>query len=178
MEFASNLNDNRCGLDIGGSARIVSAGHERVASAPADVIRGSMAGTPGRFSVKVYYEDTDSLSVVYYANYLKYLERGRTEFFANAGFAPWTLNEQGIIVAVHRADLTFLAPARLGDTCEVVTSVAKHTSHRVILDQSVTRGETQSIKAQITLVFLNRDLQLRETPADIAAWLEETWPNP
>lgn len=137
-----------------------------------------MAGNPGRFPVKVYYEDTDSLSVVYYANYLKYLERGRTEFFAEAGFAPWALNEQGIIVAVYRADLTFLSPARLGDTCEVVTSVVKHTRHRVILDQSIVRGKTRSIKAKITLVFLNRDLKLREMPTHIATWLEESWPNP
>lgn len=137
-----------------------------------------MAGNPGRFPVKVYYEDTDSLSVVYYANYLKYLERGRTEFFAEAGFAPWALNEQGIIVAVYRADLTFLSPARLGDTCEVVTSVVKHTRHRVILDQSIVRGKTRSIKAEITLVFLNRDLKLREMPTHIATWLEESWPNP
>lgn len=137
-----------------------------------------MAGTPGRLPVKVYYEDTDSLSVVYYANYLKYLERGRSEFFADAGFPPWTLNEQGIIVAVYHADLTFLAPARLGDTCEVVTSVAKHTPHRLILEQSILLGQTRSIKATITLVFLNRDLGLCEIPGNIAAWLKEHWPNP
>jgi acyl-CoA thioester hydrolase len=137
-----------------------------------------MASNPGRFPVKVYYEDTDSLSVVYYANYLKYLERGRSEFFAAAGFSPWTLNEQGIVVAVHHADLTFLAPARLGDTCEVLTSVVKHTSHRLILDQSIMRGDTYSIKAKITLVFLNSDLVLREIPTDITAWLKQNWPNP
>ena len=137
-----------------------------------------MTGTPGRFPVKVYYEDTDSLSVVYYANYLKYLERGRSEFFSAAGFAPWTLNERGTIVAVHHADITFLAPARLGDTCEVVTSVVKHTSHRLILDQSILREGAQSIKAKISLVFLNADLVLGEIPTDIRAWLKEHWPNP
>ena len=137
-----------------------------------------MAGTPARLPVKVYYEDTDSLSVVYYANYLKYLERGRSEFFADAGFAPWALNEQGILVAVYHADLTFLAPARLGDTCEVVTSVSKHTPLRLILDQNIELGETQLIKGKVTLVFLNGDLKLVETPASIAAWLKESWPNP
>ena len=137
-----------------------------------------LPGRPGRFPVKVYYEDTDSLSVVYYANYLKYLERGRSEFFAAAGFSPWALNEQGIVVAVHHADLTFLAPARLGDTCEVVTSVAKHTSHRLILDQSILRGDTPSVKAKISLVFLNSDLVLGEIPPNVASWLKETWPNP
>ncbi|MBT8452364.1 MAG: YbgC/FadM family acyl-CoA thioesterase [Deltaproteobacteria bacterium] len=136
-----------------------------------------MPGTPGRFPVKVYYEDTDSLSVVYYANYLKYLERGRSEFFAAAGLAPWTLNEQGIIVAVYRADLTFLSPARLGDTLEVVTSVVEYTQHRLVLDQSIVRGKTRSVKGEISLVFLNRDLELREMPDMIAAWLREHWPN-
>jgi acyl-CoA thioesterase FadM len=66
-----------------------------------------MNAKAGRFEVKVYYEDVDSLSVVYYANYLKYLERGRSEFFADAGFAPWSLNDQGVLVAVYKADLTF-----------------------------------------------------------------------
>ncbi len=136
-----------------------------------------MSGTPGRFSVKVYYEDTDSLSVVYYANYLKYLERARSEFFADVGFPPWKLNEGGIIVTVYHADITFLSPARLGDTCEVVTSVAQYTKHRLVLDQSIMLGKTRSIKAKITLVFLNRDLVLDEIPANIAAWLNENWPN-
>lgn len=134
-------------------------------------------GTPGRIPVKVYYEDTDSLSVVYYANYLKYLERGRSEFFADAGFAPWALNEQGVIAAVYHADMTFLAPARLGDTCEVVTSVDKHTPLRLTLDQRIVRGDTQLVKATIALVFLSHELKLREAPPDIAAWLREDWPN-
>ena len=134
-------------------------------------------GNPGRFPVKVYYEDTDSLSVVYYANYLKYLERGRSEFFADAGFAPWTLNDQGVIVAVYKADLTFAAPARLGDTCEVVTSVTTHTPLRIVLDQQIVRGDTPLVNAVISLVFLSRELKLREAPEDIAAWLKEHWPN-
>lgn len=136
-----------------------------------------MAGIPGRFPVKVYYEDVDSLQVVYYANYLKYLERGRSEFFADAGFAPWSLNEQGVLAAVYQADLTFLSPARLGDACEVVTSVVKHTPLRVVLEQNIVRGETRLVKATITLVFLNRDLALREAPPDIAAWLKRDWPS-
>ena len=141
------------------------------------VVRASM-GTPGRFPVKVYYEDTDSLSVVYYANYLKYLERARSEFFADAGFAPWALNDEGVVVAVYNADLTFLAPARLGDTCEVATSVTKHTALRVFLDQRISRGETVLVKAAISLVFLTPELKLREAPAEIVAWLREHWPNP
>ncbi|MBT8470032.1 MAG: YbgC/FadM family acyl-CoA thioesterase [Deltaproteobacteria bacterium] len=136
-----------------------------------------MAGAAGRLSVKVYYEDTDSLSVVYYANYLKYLERGRSEFFAEAGFAPWALNDEGIIAAVYRADLTFLSPARLGDTCEVVTSVAEHTAHRLVLDQSIMLGKSRLVKAAVTLVFLSQGLDLREIPPNIAGWLAEQWPN-
>ncbi|MBT8494466.1 MAG: YbgC/FadM family acyl-CoA thioesterase [Deltaproteobacteria bacterium] len=136
-----------------------------------------MPGTPGRLQVKVYYEDTDSLSVVYYANYLKYLERGRSEFFADAGYSPWALNDEGIIVAVYQANLTFLAPARLGDVCEVVTSVAKYTAHRLILDQNIWKDDTQLIKAQVTLVFLDSQLRLGEAPPKIAAWLESNWPN-
>ena len=136
-----------------------------------------MKANPGRLAVKVYYEDVDSLSVVYYANYLKYLERGRSEFFASAGFAPWNLNEQGVLAAVYKADLTFAAPARLGDECEVVTTVATHTPLRVVLEQNLVRGETQLVKGMITLVFLDRDLRLQEAPSDILAWLKREWPN-
>ena len=137
-----------------------------------------MAGTPGRFPVRIYYEDVDSLGIVYYANYLKYLERARSEFFTDAGFAPRKLNDQGILVAVYQADLTFAAPVRLGDTCEVVTSVQKHTPLRLILDQSVQLNGTQCVKATISLVYLERDLKLREAPADFTAWLKQNWPNP
>ena len=132
---------------------------------------------PGRLAVKIYYEDVDSLSVVYYANYLKYLERGRSEFFASAGFAPWSLNDQGVLAAVYKADLTFSAPARLGDECEVVTSVSTHTPLRVVLEQNLVRGETHLVKGMITLVFLDRDLKLQEAPADIIAWLKREWPK-
>ena len=132
---------------------------------------------PGRFAVKIYYEDVDSLSVVYYANYLKYLERGRSEFFASAGFAPWSLNEQGVLAAVYKADLTFSAPARLGDECEVVTTVATHTPLRVVLEQNLVRGGTHLVKGMITLVFLDRNLKLQEAPPDILAWLRKEWPN-
>lgn len=136
-----------------------------------------MAANAGRFSVKVYYEDVDSLSVVYYANYLKYMERGRSEFFADAGFAPWSLNEQGVLAAVYQADLTFSAPARLGDTCEVLTTVSNHTPLRVVLEQNIVRGGTRLVKGIITLVFLDRNLKLREAPGDIVAWLKRDWPT-
>jgi tol-pal system-associated acyl-CoA thioesterase len=136
-----------------------------------------MNAKAGRFEVKVYYEDVDSLSVVYYANYLKYFERGRSEFFANAGFAPWSLNDQGVLVAVYKADLTFSAPARLGDTCEVVTSIVSHTPLRVVLEQNVVRGDTRLVKGLVTLVFLDRDLKLREAPPDVSVWLKREWPN-
>lgn len=136
-----------------------------------------MNAKAGRFEVKVYYEDVDSLSVVYYANYLKYLERGRSEFFANAGFAPWSLNDQGVLVAVYKADLTFSAPARLGDTCEVVTSIVTHTPLRVVLEQNVVRGDTRLVKGMVTLVFLDLNLKLREAPPDVSAWLKREWPN-
>lgn len=136
-----------------------------------------MAADPGRLAVKIYYEDVDSLSVVYYANYLKYLERGRSEFFASAGFAPWNLNDQGVLAAVYKADLTFLAPARLGDTCEVVTTVATHTPLRVVLDQQILLGDKRLVKGMVTLVFLDRDLKLQDAPPDITAWLRRDWPN-
>jgi tol-pal system-associated acyl-CoA thioesterase len=122
----------------------------------------------GRFPVKVYYEDTDSLGVVYYANYLKYFERGRTELFAAAGrpIAEW--NRLGFVVAVYKANVTFVSPARLGETLEVISErVASKSPYRLVLHQRIVREGKLLTDAEIHLVCLDEHFELREFPEDL-----------
>ncbi len=76
--------------------------------------------------IRVYYEDTDSGGVVYYANYLKFMERARTEWLRHLGFEQDLLAEQeGIIFAVRRAEVEFIAPARFNDALEVRVGIVE-----------------------------------------------------
>ena len=97
--------------------------------------------------VRVYYEDTDSGGVVYYANYLRFMERARTEMLRSIGFEQDTLQqEQGLIFAVHSASIQYRKPARFNDELEVKTRITttgkasidfyqavylKHSSHAI-----------------------------------------------
>jgi tol-pal system-associated acyl-CoA thioesterase len=77
--------------------------------------------------VKIYYEDTDCGGVVYYANYLRYMERARTEYLASRGYSVKTLMDQGTIFMVFRVEIDYKAPARYGDTIEIETWVTDVT---------------------------------------------------
>jgi len=74
--------------------------------------------------VKIYYEDTDCGGVVYYANYLRYMERARTEYLASRGYAVKTLMDEGTIFMVLRVEIDYKSPARYGDTIEIETWVS------------------------------------------------------
>jgi acyl-CoA thioester hydrolase len=74
--------------------------------------------------VKIYYEDTDCGGVVYYANYLRYMERARTEYLASRGYSVKKLMDEGTIFMVLRAEIDYKSPARYGDTIEIETWVS------------------------------------------------------
>lgn len=111
---------------------------------------------PFSLPVRVYYEDTDAGGVVYYANYLKFMERARTEWLGALGFAlPAFGRDWGIVFAVHRAEIDFLLPARLGDQLEVTVAPAGRGACRLELGQQVLRDGTVLAKAQIDLACLD-----------------------
>jgi acyl-CoA thioester hydrolase len=96
----------------------------------------------GHFSwpVRVYYEDTDSGGVVYYANYLKFLERARTEWLRHLGFDQARLaSERGLLFAVREVHLDLRRPARLDDRLQVTVDVAERRGASLLFDQAVTR---------------------------------------
>ena len=88
--------------------------------------------------IRVYYEDTDSGGVVYYANYLKFMERARTELLRNIGFEQDNLQQElGIIFAVHSANVQYKKPARFNDELNVVTSLTSLGRASIDFKQSV-----------------------------------------
>lgn len=117
--------------------------------------------------IKVYYEDTDALGMVYYANYLKYFERGRTELIDSLGEPIQTWNARGFLFAVYKVAVTYRQPARLGDVCRVVTAVAGGSDYRRKLRQQLERGGEVLTEASVDLVCLDRELQLQEFPAGL-----------
>ena len=91
--------------------------------------------------VRVYYEDTDSGGVVYYANYLKFMERARTELLRSLGFQQDKLQQElGIIFAVHSASIQYKKPARFNDELNVITSIASLGAASILFKQTVHHG--------------------------------------
>ena len=77
------------------------------------------------YNLRVYYEDTDAQGVVYYANYLKFFERARTEFLRESGYKQMQLMQEGMIFVVRRVDMILHGPARLDDNVIIKTELAK-----------------------------------------------------
>ena len=106
-----------------------------------------------RFSTHVYYEDTDMAGIVYYANYLKYIERARTEFVRHLGVDQSRLkDEDGLVFAVRRVEADYLAPARFDDALVVETAVERVSGARIVMQQTVQRNGTVLFKATVTIV--------------------------
>jgi acyl-CoA thioester hydrolase len=111
-----------------------------------------------RLALRVYYEDTDLAGIVYYANYLRFIERGRSEWVRGLGIDQTALREaQGIVFAVRRVEADFLSPARFDDQLQVATLPLMVSGARIILDQRVERAEVVLFAARVTLVALGRD---------------------
>lgn len=107
--------------------------------------------------VRVYYEDSDSGGVVYYANYLKYFERARTEWLRSFGLNQDKLaREEGLVFVVRRALLDFVRPARLDDLLEVTVEPLKLARVYVQLAQEVRRGTQVLARAEIKVACLRQ----------------------
>jgi acyl-CoA thioester hydrolase len=115
----------------------------------------SGAGVPHRFGLRVYYEDTDLAGIVYYANYLKFIERGRSEWVRARGIDQGLLREEaGIVFAVRRVEADYLRPARFDDVLVVETELIRLGGARIELRQAVLRGEERLFEAAVVLVAM------------------------
>jgi acyl-CoA thioester hydrolase len=111
---------------------------------------------PRRFPVRVYYEDTDSGGVVYYANYLRFLERARTEVLRGLGFEQAQLaSDAGIAFAVRSLQAEYLKPARLDDLIEVATTIGELGRAQVVFMQRIEREGELLVDATVRVACLD-----------------------
>lgn len=121
-------------------------------------------------SLRVYYEDTDLAGVVYYANYLRFIERGRTECLRAAGIDQLALKaEQGLVFVVRRVEADYLAPARFDDLLTVTTEVARIRGASVEMAQEVRRAGQPLFRARVTVACMGTDGRPRRLPPEIGA---------
>ena len=125
-----------------------------------------------RFPVRVYYEDTDLGQVVYYANYLKFIERGRSEWLRAAGVDQSVLLDRGLAFVVRRVEADYLRPARFDDALEVVTTLDHAAGPRITVAQSVERDGTALFRAMVTVVCVDlASMRPQRLPPDVLAAL-------
>ncbi len=124
--------------------------------------------------VRIYYEDTDAGGVVYHANYIKYLERARTEFFRSHGFLVAELAGNGFVFPVVRLEIDFKAPALHDDLISVTTCPTRVSGSSVTLSQKITRLSDGKllIDGVVTLACVNPALKAKRIPLEIRAMLE------
>jgi len=107
-------------------------------------------------NVKVYYEDTDAGGVVYYANYLKYLERARTEALSTIGLSNLQIKDQfGSQIIVKSCNIEYKKSAQLEDELKIRSFVKSVTKTSFYMNQIITNDETTIVEAQVHLVFVN-----------------------
>lgn len=100
-----------------------------------------MPGLPFTWTIRVYYEDTDTGGIVYYANYLKFFERARTEWLRKAGFEQRAmLQEHGLQFVVAQVECDFRRPAKLDDVLEIDVRVAQAGRASIVFSQTASRG--------------------------------------
>ena len=108
--------------------------------------------------IRVYFEDTDFTGVVYHASYVRFLERGRTEYVRLLGVHHSALDAgetgESIAFAVHRLDMEFRRPARIDDIVEVLTKPKEVRGARIVLSQSIRRGTELLVDATVTVVLV------------------------
>ncbi len=122
------------------------------------------------FTCRVYYEDTDMAGIVYHANFLKFIERARSERVEALGLDQRAMKEQGgVAFVVRRMLCDYLSPAHYGDTLQVETVPDKMTGARMVLRQVVWRGADRLFEAEVTVVMLGPEGRAVRLPAQIRA---------
>ena len=115
--------------------------------------------------VKVYYEDTDAGGVVYYANYLKYLERARTEALASIGLSNLQIKQKfGALIIVKSCNIEYRKSAHLEDELKIRSFIKSITKTSFVMNQFVTRNQEAIVDAQVHLVFINENSKPVKVP--------------
>ena len=131
-----------------------------------DCGEGRFCGREHILPLRIYYEDTDFSGVVYHANYVRYLERGRSEFIRAIGASHTAMlqSEQPATFMVSRLDLRFVRPAKIDDRLDVRTLMEFAKGARVVCRQTITRGEDKILEALVENVCVSLDGRPRRLP--------------
>ncbi|WP_373354300.1 tol-pal system-associated acyl-CoA thioesterase [Pseudoroseicyclus sp. CXY001] len=121
------------------------------------------------FTTRVYYEDVDLGGIVYYANYLRYIERARSEWVRGLGIDQTALKDEGTVFAVRRIEADYLAPARFDDLLCTTTEVTELKASRAVLRQEVRRSGALLFSALVTIVAIGASGRPQRLPAAMRA---------
>ncbi|WP_114954090.1 tol-pal system-associated acyl-CoA thioesterase [Sphingosinicella terrae] len=134
---------------------------------------GAWIGRTHHFALRVYFEDTDVAGVVYYANYLRFLERARSDMLRAAGIDQRAVLEAGDgVYVVAEARIKYLRPAKLDDVLLVLSEVEEVRAASCLIHQRVRRGHQLLADAQIRAAFMSADGRPRRQPRDWVAKFE------
>lgn len=122
--------------------------------------------------MRVYYEDTDVGGVVYYANYLRFLERGRSDFLRLLGIDQRAMiegagDDGGLAFVARRCEIDYLKPARFDDLIEVITGVEDARGASAVMAQEIWRDDTLLARARVTIAATGKDGRPRPLPRDL-----------
>jgi acyl-CoA thioester hydrolase len=120
-----------------------------------------------KFSVRVYYEDTDFSGHVYHANYLKYCERARSGYLRDIGIDQNAMFADGQAYVVRKMECEFLRPARFEDVLDVQTSLIEMSGARFELAQTIKRGDELVFSAQVTVAIIGKDGRPKRIPNEL-----------
>ena len=120
------------------------------------------------FVIRIYYEDTDALGLVYYANYLKYFERARAEYFRSIGFDLRNISDQlNIFFVVRSCKVKFISPAKFNDNIEVISSIKSIKKKLIQFEQIIKLDESILVKGLINISCISRAGHATIIPEDI-----------
>ncbi len=124
------------------------------------------------FSCRVYYEDTDMAGIVYYANYLKFIERARSTLVREAGIDQgWMKDALGLVFAVYKVEAIYHLPARLDDELVIATKLQQSNGAKLLFEQDILCGNATLFRSKITVVCMNSAGKPVRLPAEIRAKL-------
>ncbi len=121
-----------------------------------------------QITIRVYYEDTDLAGVVYYANYLRFIERARTEALRDLGIDQAALKrDRGLVFVVSRLTIDYLAPAVFDDLLEIRTRIARLRGASLEMAQEVRRGDACLSRAVVTVACMDGKGRPQRLPGDV-----------
>lgn len=123
------------------------------------------------FTVRIFYEDTDMAGIVYYANYLKYIERARSDIVEQLGVDQRVMRAQDLVFVITRVEADYLGTARFADRLEVRTTHHAKGAVRWMFDQEVLRDSTVIFRAKVTAVCMTTAGKPTRLPADLRSQL-------